>query len=85
MSYKWCLHCEKVYPSEEWLKTGEKNSRLERHPDIIEMMKKFGECPNCNAGGLADGWDWEKVAKQNNYPLTPEIGKVYELYPTKKE
>lgn len=85
MSYLWCLHCERVYLKEQWLASGVKAAELESSQALKESMEMHGECPNCSAYGLIDGWEWSKVSIPNGYPEKPEIGGHYPLYKEETE
>lgn len=83
MSYLWCLHCECVFPKKQWMAAGIKSALKEHRQDIKDMIEKYGECPNCSASGLKDGWRWRQIAVPNGYPDKPESGAHYPMYPPK--
>jgi len=66
----WCLHCERTST---------------RHQLVYDNELGFSMCnqDDCD-GGPMDLWEWEKVVECNpEYPLVPQIGRVYPLYPSK--
>ncbi|MCG3149378.1 MAG: hypothetical protein PCFJNLEI_02838 [Verrucomicrobiae bacterium] len=65
--FLWCLHCERTY-----------NRGAYRLVDGLQMCPY----PDCDGDTVLDGWDWEQVREANpDYPLIPEEGKQYPLYP----
>jgi hypothetical protein len=65
----WCMHCERVYRRGEC-----------REIDGFQMCPYEG----CDGDTFKDAWAWEQIHEGNQgYPVIPEEGKVYPMYPKK--
>jgi hypothetical protein len=66
----WCLHCERTYRRGEC-----------RVIDGIDWCPY----PGCDGSVMMDQWPWSHVRAENpSYPVIPDPGITYPLYPTKK-
>ena len=74
-SFMWCMHCERVYLFGSYRTL------------VTKELGEFGAlqmCPfeDCDGDAVIDAKDWDWVRDCNpQYPETPEVGKVYPLYP----
>jgi hypothetical protein len=67
----WCLHCERTYRQGEC-----------REINGLQMCPYDG----CNGDTVCDAWPWEDIRSYNpQYPVIPEEGKVYPMYPEAKK
>src|SRR5262245_34072646 len=67
--FQWCLHCERTYRRGEC-----------REIEGLQMCPYEG----CNGDTVIDAWPWFTVRSYNpQYPVIPEDGKRYPLYPKK--
>ena len=66
--FLWCLHCGRAY---RWGAYREING--------LQMCPYEG----CDGDTVMDGWRWEEVRRgRQDYPKTPKLGHVYDLYRT---
>lgn len=67
--WAWCLHCERAY--------NKKDIRWDERSGLY--MCAYEEC---NGDAWLDAtWDYASIREMNpDYPLVPEIGKVYPMY-----
>ena len=64
--FTWCLHCQRVYLTESWVKNDWNCPDRECDGGALDA------CPWC-----ADHWP---MSCNPDYPVTPEVGKRYLLY-----
>lgn len=67
-TWVWCLECERVYKVGEY-----------RKKDLLQLCP-YGDCD----AGVLDAWLWSDMVSRHGYPVEPERGKVYALYPAKR-
>ena len=67
----WCLHCERTYRQGEC-----------REIDGLQMCPYDG----CDGDTFMDAWPWGSIRDCDpGYPVIPEEGKVYPMYPKKSK
>ncbi|MGB2964011.1 MAG: hypothetical protein WBB69_08495 [Anaerolineales bacterium] len=64
--WMWCLHCERVYLSGEYLED-----------ETLQMCPY----EYCDGSSVLDAWKWERLREFHpSYPEIPTRGKLYPLY-----
>lgn len=77
----WCMHCQECFQGKEALRHWDEGDEFFSCPNVWEKQKV-----RCN-GSPIDWHSWESFRKQTKeyfgveYPLIPEKGKTYLMYP----
>lgn len=65
----WCLHCERCYQL--------KDMREVKHPFLKGETLQLCHYEDCDGDTVLDGWDWEEVREDTDWPEIPVIGVTY--------